>query len=62
MFSFFFSIIHFFITLIVNLTIIRPMEKMNGWIRTAVIFLGSGMAGSLASAIFVPYKVDVSMW
>ena len=42
-----------------NLTVIRIFEKMNGWIRTLVIFLGSGMAGSLASAIFVPYRVDV---
>ena len=49
-----------FITIIYNLFILRPVEVMIGWIRTVVIFFGSGIIGSLASAIFLPYLVSVS--
>jgi hypothetical protein len=29
-------------------------------LRIAIIYMGSGVAGNLASAIFVPYRADVS--
>ena len=53
-------LLHLFLTIIYNLFILRPVEVMVGWIRTVVIFFGSGIAGSLASAIFLPYLVSVS--
>lgn len=35
----------------------RDLEKLIGWARMAILYIGSGVAGNLASAIFVPYKV-----
>lgn len=37
----------------------RDVEKLAGCIRIAVIYFGSGIAGNLASAIFLPYQVEV---
>ena len=37
----------------------RDLEKMAGAVRIAIIYLGSGMIGNLASAIFVPYRAEV---
>ena len=34
--------------------------KLTGAIRMAIIYIGTGMAGNLASCIFVPYQVEVS--
>jgi membrane associated rhomboid family serine protease len=39
----------------------RDLEKLTGSLRIAVIYMGSGVAGNLASAIFVPYRADVSI-
>jgi membrane associated rhomboid family serine protease len=38
----------------------RDLEKLTGSLRIAIIYMGSGVAGNLASAIFVPYRADVS--
>lgn len=38
----------------------RDLEKLTGSLRIALIYLGSGVAGNLGSAIFVPYRADVS--
>ena len=56
----YFRLLQLFVTIIYNLFILRPVEVMIGWIRTVVIFFASGIAGSLASAIFLPYLVSVS--
>ncbi len=53
-------LIQLVVTIIYNLFVLRPAEVMIGWIRTVLIFFGSGIAGSLASAIFLPYLVTVS--
>ena len=37
----------------------RDVEKLAGWHRTAIIYIGSGIAGSLGSATFLPYHVEV---
>lgn len=37
----------------------RDLEKMAGPVRIAVIYLGSGVAGNMASAIFEPYRAEV---
>jgi len=38
----------------------RDLEKLTGSLRIALIYLGSGVAGNLGSAIFVPYRADVN--
>jgi len=38
----------------------RDMEKLLGWLRICIIYLVCGIAGSLSSAIFIPYHVEVS--
>lgn len=38
----------------------RDVEKLAGPIRVAIIYIGGGIAGNLASAIFLPYQVEVS--
>jgi len=40
----------------------RDLEKLTGSLRIAIIYMGSGVAGNLASAIFVPYRADVSIF
>ena len=40
--------------------LMRDLEKLAGSVRICIIYLGSGMAGNLASAIFVPYRAEVS--
>ena len=37
----------------------RDLEKLVGAMRISLIYLGSGMVGNLASAIFVPYRAEV---
>ena len=37
----------------------RDLEKLCGATRVSLIYLGSGMVGNLASAIFVPYRAEV---
>ena len=39
--------------------LMRDLEKMAGAQRIGMIYLGSGMVGNLASAIFVPYRAEV---
>lgn len=37
----------------------RDMEKLAGGVRIAIIYMGAGLGGNLASAIFLPYHVEV---
>ena len=37
----------------------RDLEKLVGAMRMSLIYLGSGMVGNLASAIFIPYRAEV---
>lgn len=53
------GIFHLLITVIVQLFVMRDLEKLAGSVRTAVIYMCSGVAGNLASAIFVPYRAEV---
>lgn len=36
----------------------RDLEKLAGWLRIGIIYIMSGIAGSLGSAIFIPYHVE----
>jgi len=40
--------------------IMRDVEKLIGWIRVGLIYIVAGIAGSLSSAIFLPYHPEVS--
>jgi len=37
----------------------RDLEKLAGSLRIGIIYITSGIAGSLSSAIFLPYHVEV---
>ena len=54
------SVIHLLITVLFQYWIMRDLEKLAGAGRIAIIYIGSGMIGNLASAIFVPYRAEVS--
>lgn len=53
------GLIHLVVTVIVQYLIMRDLEKLIGPIRIAIIYIMSGIAGNLASAIFVPYRAEV---
>jgi len=52
------GLIHLLMSLIIQLYLMRDMEKLCGPVRMSVIYLGSGMAGNLASAIFIPFRAE----
>lgn len=56
---FFFSLVHLIVTIFFQMWIMRDMEKLIGAIRMAIIYIGSGIAGNLASCTFLPYQVEV---
>lgn len=53
-----FRIIHCAITVLVQWYYMRDLEKLIGWARMAIVYMGAGIGGSLASAIFLPYRVS----
>ncbi|EEB14779.1 rhomboid, putative [Pediculus humanus corporis] len=53
------GIVHMAVTLLIQLSLMRDLEKLTGPLRIGIIYLGSGVAGNLASAIFVPYRAEV---
>lgn len=54
------GVLQLVVTLLVQHFLMRDLEKLTGSLRIGLIYIGSGMAGNLASAIFVPYRADVS--
>ncbi|XP_064071946.1 inactive rhomboid protein 1 isoform X2 [Vanessa tameamea] len=53
------GLLHLAATLALQWLFMRDLEKMAGPVRLAVIYLGSGVAGNMASAIFEPYRAEV---
>ncbi|XP_050058625.1 inactive rhomboid protein 1 isoform X1 [Aphis gossypii] len=53
------GILHLATTIVIQYFLMRDLEKLTGSLRIALIYLGSGVAGNLGSAIFVPYRADV---
>lgn len=53
------GLLHLIITIIFQYVVMRDLEKMAGPTRIAIIYLGSGLAGNLASGIFLPYQAEV---
>jgi len=48
-------------TLVIQLTIMRRLEKFLGWFRIIIIYTVCGMAANVFSAIFLPYFVTVRL-
>ncbi|XP_037073869.1 inactive rhomboid protein 1-like [Pollicipes pollicipes] len=53
------GIVHLLLTVVIQFLFLRDLEKMAGASRVAIIYIISGMAGNLASSIFVPYRAEV---
>ncbi|XP_078082203.1 inactive rhomboid protein 2-like [Mustelus asterias] len=53
------GIIHCLLTVIFQMTILRDLEKLAGWLRISIIYILSGIIGNLASAIVLPYRAEV---
>ena len=54
------SIIQLLLSLVFQLVLMRHLEKLLGSLRICIIYVVCGIAGSLGSAIFIPYHVEVS--
>jgi len=53
------GVVHLLITLVFQATILRDMEKFAGWWRISIIYLASGVGGTMLSAILIPYQPEV---
>ena len=53
------SILQLLITIVFQFFVMRDLEKLAGTLRIGIIYVASGVAGSLSSAIFLPYHVEV---
>ena len=53
------SLLHLAITLVIQMTVGRRIEKVIGWFRLSMIYILSGIGGNLLSAVFVPYQAEV---
>jgi len=47
------------LTILLQATVMRDLEKLIGWLRISIIYLLTGVVGSLASANFLPYDIGV---
>lgn len=54
-------ILHCLVSVCFQMTILRDLEKLAGWLRISIIYILSGITGNLASAIFLPYRAEVSL-
>lgn len=55
------GLLQLIVTVLIQYFLMRDLEKLTGSLRIGIIYVGSGVAGNLASAIFVPYRADVSI-
>lgn len=53
------GIFHCILTIIMQMTILRDLEKLAGWFRISIIYIFSGIGGNLTSAIFIPFRAEV---
>ncbi|CAG9864240.1 unnamed protein product [Phyllotreta striolata] len=53
------GVLQLLITVLIQYFLMRDLEKLTGSLRIGIVYIGSGVAGNLASAIFVPYRADV---
>ncbi|XP_053709588.1 inactive rhomboid protein 1-like isoform X2 [Synchiropus splendidus] len=53
------GIVHCLVSVLFQMTVLRDLEKLAGWLRISIIYVLSGISGNLASAIFLPYRAEV---
>ncbi|KJH45230.1 peptidase, S54 family [Dictyocaulus viviparus] len=53
------GVIHCAFTVFVQMWLMLDLEMLIGWKRMAILYIGSGIGGNFASAIFVPYSPEV---
>ncbi|KAG8565627.1 hypothetical protein GDO81_012929 [Engystomops pustulosus] len=53
------GLIHCLVSVIFQMTVLRDLEKLAGWLRISIIYTLSGITGNLASALFLPYRAEV---
>uniref|UniRef100_A0A8C7HM45 Inactive rhomboid protein n=1 Tax=Oncorhynchus kisutch TaxID=8019 RepID=A0A8C7HM45_ONCKI len=53
------GILHCMVSVCFQMTILRDLEKLAGWLRISIVYILSGITGNLASAIFLPYRAEV---
>ncbi|ETN82150.1 peptidase, S54 family, partial [Necator americanus] len=56
------GIIHLAFTVWVQMWLMLDLEMLIGWKRMAMLYIGSGVGGNFASAIFVPYSVIINFF
>ena len=39
--------------------VLHDIEKVTGWWRIAIVYLSSGIGGTMLSAILIPYQPEV---
>lgn len=54
------GILHLAITIAFQHIFLSDLERLLGPLRTAIIYIASGIAGNLTSSILVPYRPEVS--
>uniref|UniRef100_A0A672HED4 Inactive rhomboid protein n=1 Tax=Salarias fasciatus TaxID=181472 RepID=A0A672HED4_SALFA len=53
------GLLHCAVSVVFQMTILRDLEKLAGWVRISIIYVLSGITGNLASALFLPYRAEV---
>ncbi|XP_075884344.1 inactive rhomboid protein 1-like isoform X2 [Nelusetta ayraudi] len=53
------GILHCLVSVFFQMTVLRDIEKLAGWLRISLIYMLSGITGNLASSIFLPYRAEV---
>ncbi|XP_037621615.1 inactive rhomboid protein 2-like [Sebastes umbrosus] len=53
------GLLHCVVSVVFQMTILRDLEKLAGWVRIAIIYILSGITGNLASSLFLPYRAEV---
>lgn len=54
------GLLHLVFSVAFQMVIMRDLEKLAGPVRIGIIYLGSGVVGNLASALFEPYRAEVT--
>lgn len=52
-------LLHCLVSVVFQMTILRDLEKLAGWVRISIIYILSGITGNLGSALFLPYRAEV---
>uniref|UniRef100_A0A671YHW6 Inactive rhomboid protein n=1 Tax=Sparus aurata TaxID=8175 RepID=A0A671YHW6_SPAAU len=53
------GLLHCVVSIVFQMTVLRDLEKLAGWVRISIIYIFSGITGNLASALFLPFRAEV---